>query len=115
VAVAGTVTTIDADETTRLPIPIESAMSLSARSNSHSSAREIIERVERVLDEHVRPGLRTDGGDIEVVSIDQDNIVQVRLLGACQGCSSSAFTLTMLAEKAIKAHVPEVRFLEAVP
>lgn len=112
---AGTVTTIDVTETTAWPIPIESAMSPSARSNPEPSAGEILERVERVLDEHVRPGLRTDGGDLEVVGIDQDNIVQVRLLGACQGCSSSTFTLTMLAEKTIKAHVPEVRFLEAVP
>jgi Fe-S cluster biogenesis protein NfuA len=116
---AGTEATIetsaDIAETTLRSIPIESAMSLSASSNPRSSASEILSRVERVLDEHVRPGLRTDGGDLEVVSIDHDNIVQVRLLGACQGCSSSAFTLTMLAEKAIKAHVPEVRFLEAVP
>jgi Fe-S cluster biogenesis protein NfuA len=97
------------------PKPIESAMPSSAKTNPQSSAGEILERVERVLEEHVRPGLRTDGGDLEVVSIDQDNIIQVRLLGACQGCSSSVFTLTMLAEKAIKAHVPEVRFLEAVP
>jgi Fe-S cluster biogenesis protein NfuA len=113
--VAGTVTTIDVAATTSGPIPIESAMTLSASTNPEPSASEILERVERVLEEHVRPGLRTDGGDLEVVSIDQDNIVQVRLLGACQGCSSSVFTLTMLAEKAIKAHVPEVRFLEATP
>jgi Fe-S cluster biogenesis protein NfuA len=113
------VTTIDASdeiaETIPRPIPIEFAMSFSARTNPQSSASEVLERVERVLEEHVRPGLRTNGGDLEVVSIDQDNIVQVRLLGACQGCSSSVFTLTMLAEKAVKAHVPEVRFLEAVP
>jgi Fe-S cluster biogenesis protein NfuA len=76
---------------------------------------DLLERAERVLDEHVRPGLRSDGGDIVIVGIDEDRIVQVRLLGACQGCPSSAITLTMLAEKAIKAHIPEIRFLEAVP
>jgi Fe-S cluster biogenesis protein NfuA len=79
------------------------------------SAREILSRIERVLDEQVRPGLRTDGGDVQLVGIDEDNIVQVRLVGACQGCTSSAITLTMFAEKLIKAQVPEVRFLEAVP
>jgi len=79
------------------------------------SADEILRRVERVLDEHVRPGLRKDGGDLELVGMDEDSIVQVRLLGACQGCTSSVITLTMFAEKAIKAEVPEVRFLEAVP
>ena len=72
------------------------------------------ERIEEVLDVHVRPGLRADGGDVEVVGIDADNIVQVRMQGACQGCSSSAMTLTMMIEAALKTHVPEVRFLEAV-
>ena len=50
----------------------------------------ILARIEPVLDEQVRPGLRSDGGDIEVVGIDEDRIVQVRLTGACQGCSSSS-------------------------
>jgi len=72
------------------------------------------ERIEQVLDEHVRPGLRADGGDVEVVGIDADNIVQVRMQGACQGCSSASMTLTMMIEAALKTHVPEVRFLEAV-
>jgi Fe-S cluster biogenesis protein NfuA len=83
--------------------------------SKNQSAREILTRVERVLDEQVRPGLRRDGSDLELVGIDEDYIVQVRLLGACQGCTSSAITLTMYAEKLIKAEVPEVRFLEAVP
>jgi Fe-S cluster biogenesis protein NfuA len=74
----------------------------------------LLERIEEVLDAHVRPGLRADGGDVEVVGIDADNIVQVRMQGACQGCSSSAMTLTMMIEAALKTHVPEVRFLEAV-
>ena len=52
-------------------------------------ASELLERIERVLDEQVRPDLRADGGDIVLVGIDPDNIVQVRLTGACQGCSSS--------------------------
>ncbi len=72
------------------------------------------ERIEEVLDAHVRPGLRADGGDVEVVGIDADNIVQVRMQGACQGCSSAAMTLTMMIEATLKTHVPEVRFLEAV-
>lgn len=74
----------------------------------------LLDRIERVLDAHVRPGLRADGGDVEVVGIDADNIVQVRMQGACQGCSSSSMTLTMMIEAALKTHVPEVRFLEAV-
>jgi Fe-S cluster biogenesis protein NfuA len=74
-----------------------------------------MDRIETVLDEHVRPDLRTDGGDVVVVQLDQDNILQVRLTGTCQGCSSSIWTLTMRVEATLKAMVPEVRFVEAVP
>ena len=74
----------------------------------------MLERIERVLDEQVRPGLRADGGDIVLVSIDPDNIVQVRLTGACQGCSSSVVTMSMRVEATIKAQIPEIRFIEAV-
>lgn len=77
--------------------------------------RELKARIEAVLDEHVRPGLRADGGDVEVVGIDTDRIVQVRMKGACVGCPSSSITMTMGIESAVKARVPEVRFLEAVP
>jgi Fe-S cluster biogenesis protein NfuA len=76
---------------------------------------DLSERIERVLEEQVRPDLRADGGDIELVGIDSDNIVQVRLTGACQGCSSSVITMSMRVEAALKARIPEIRFLEAVP
>jgi Fe-S cluster biogenesis protein NfuA len=83
--------------------------------NRETLLGDLLLRIQRVLDEQVRPGLRKDGGDLELVGIDEDHIVQVRLLGACQGCTSSVITLTMFAEKAIKSEIPEVRFLEAVP
>jgi len=73
------------------------------------------QRIEAVLDEQVRPGLRADGGDVEVVGIDDDRIVQVRMIGACQGCPSSIMTLTFGIESALKSRIPEIRFLEAVP
>jgi Fe-S cluster biogenesis protein NfuA len=79
------------------------------------ASRALMDRIETVLDEHVRPDLRTDGGDVVVVQLDQDNILQVRLTGACQGCSSSIWTLTMRVEATLKAMVPEIRFVEAVP
>ncbi len=72
-------------------------------------------RIERVLDEQVRPDLQSDGGGIELVGIDTDRIVQVRLTGACQGCASSIITLSMRVEATLKAAVPEIRFVEAVP
>jgi Fe-S cluster biogenesis protein NfuA len=75
----------------------------------------LIERIERVLEEQIRPDLRGDGGDIILIGIDPDNIVQVRLTGACQGCSSSIYTLSMRVEATLKSQIPEIRFLEAVP
>jgi len=80
-----------------------------------SERSELLHRIERVLDEKVRPDLRSDGGNIVVVGIDADHIVQVRLTGACEGCPSSILTMSMRVEATLKAHVPEIRFLEAVP
>ena len=71
-------------------------------------------RIEEVLNEQVRPGLVADGGGVELVGIDDDRIVQVRLTGACQGCASSSITLTMAIESTLKREIPEIRFLEAV-
>lgn len=76
---------------------------------------DLLGRIERVLEERIRPDLRSDGGGIELVGIDADRIVQVRLTGACQGCSSSVITMTMRVESILKAEVPEIRFVEAVP
>lgn len=81
----------------------------------HADSHPLRDRIETVLDAHVRPGLRADGGDVELVGVDADNIVQVRMQGACQACPSAAMTLTMGIESIVKAHIPEVRFLEAVP
>jgi Fe-S cluster biogenesis protein NfuA len=82
---------------------------------SPSELSSLRSRIEDVLDEHVRPGLHADGGDVEVVGIDADRIVQVRMVGACQGCPSAIMTLTFGIESTLKAQIPEIRFLEAVP
>lgn len=90
-------------------------MSAPSESRCGLSNSEILKRVERVLEELVRPDLEIDGGGIELVGMDADRIVQVRLTGACQGCSSSMFTMTMRVESILKSAVPEIRFVEAVP
>jgi Fe-S cluster biogenesis protein NfuA len=79
-----------------------------------SRQAELFESIERLLELRVRPDLRADGGDIVLVGIDSDNIVQVRLTGACQGCSSSVITMAMRVEATLKAEIPEIRFVEAV-
>lgn len=79
-----------------------------------SESGDLLARIGAILDRDVRPGLQADGGDVELVGVDEDRIVQVRLLGSCQGCASSIYSTTMGIEAAVKAEVPEVRFLEAV-
>jgi len=78
------------------------------------SSTDLKTRIEAVIDREVRPGLLADGGDVEVVGVDRDRIVQIRLMGSCQGCASSIYSTTLGIEAAVKAAIPEVRFLEAV-
>ena len=88
---------------------------MNAPASSVDGREQRLERIRRVVDDRVRPELQAEGGDVEVVGIDADGIVQIRLLGACQGCGSSVHVTTMFVEQIVKAEVPEVRFLEAVP
>ncbi|MDP8229547.1 MAG: NifU family protein [Candidatus Gorgyraea atricola] len=70
------------------------------------------EKVEKAI-EKIRPFLQRDGGDIELVDI-VDNVVKVRLKGACMGCPMSQITLKQGVEKALKKDVPEIEKVEAV-
>ena len=70
------------------------------------------ERVEQVIN-RIRPAIQMDGGDIELVSI-EEGLVKVRLVGACHGCPSATMTLKMGIERAIRAEVPEIVGVEAV-
>ncbi len=71
------------------------------------------ERVEDALDS-VRPSLQTHGGNVELVAVHPPDTVEIRLLGACDGCPSSNLTLTEGVEKAIKEHCPEVTAIRKV-
>jgi Fe-S cluster biogenesis protein NfuA len=73
------------------------------------------EKVEKIIDEKIRPGLQMDGGDIELVGVGDDGVVQVRLTGACGGCPMSQLTLTMGVERVLKEEIPEVKGVVAVP
>ena len=70
------------------------------------------EEVEMVLDT-IRPSLMADGGNVELVDID-DGVVKVRLVGSCSSCSSSTMTLKMGIERALKKAIPMVRCIESV-
>jgi Fe-S cluster biogenesis protein NfuA len=68
----------------------------------------INERLQAVIGE-IRPLLQADGGDIELVGVD-DGVVKVRLRGACAGCPGAQMDV----ERRLKAKVPEVRRVESV-
>jgi Fe-S cluster biogenesis protein NfuA len=61
----------------------------------------------------IRPQIQADGGDIDLIAV-ENNIVKVRLRGACAGCPMSALTLKQGVERLIKAKVPEIQSVEAV-
>jgi len=71
------------------------------------------EKVEKTLDK-IRPVLQADGGDVELVDVTDDGVVQVRLQGACKGCPMSQITLKNGIERIILTEIPEVKRVEAV-
>ena len=71
------------------------------------------DRVKQAL-ETIRPYLKADGGDVELVSITDEGIVEVRLTGACVGCPMSHMTLRAGVERALIREVPGIRRVEAV-
>jgi Fe-S cluster biogenesis protein NfuA len=71
------------------------------------------EKVESTLDT-VRPALRADGGDVELVDVTDEGVVSVRLTGACGGCPMSTMTLRMGIERVLREQVPEVKKVEAI-
>lgn len=70
------------------------------------------EKVEAALNK-VRPSLQADGGDVQLIDVDDDGVVKVKLQGACAGCPMSQMTLKMGIEKILKQNVPEVSKVES--
>lgn len=71
------------------------------------TSEELKQKVEQALEE-IRPFLRNDGGDISLVSIEDDKLVKVRLEGNCVGCSVNQMTLKSGVEMTIKKHAPQI-------
>ena len=70
------------------------------------------EKVEAAIDK-IRPMLQADGGDVELVSV-ENGIVKVRLQGACAGCPMSQMTLKNGIERVLKQQIPEIKSVESV-
>jgi Fe-S cluster biogenesis protein NfuA len=73
----------------------------------------IKEKVQTALNK-IRPSLQADGGDVQLVDVDEKGVVKVKLTGACGGCPMSQMTLKMGIEKSLKQQVPEVTRVESV-
>lgn len=67
----------------------------------------MLEKVQAAI-EKIRPALQLDGGDIELVAVEEGGIVKVRLQGACTICPSIGMTMQYAIEKNIKNSIPEV-------
>jgi Fe-S cluster biogenesis protein NfuA len=83
---------------------------------NNGKVKEMSNMKERVLKalESIRPGLQADGGDVELVRIDEDGKVVLKLTGACGGCPMSEITLQQGIERILKMQVPEVTSVQAI-
>ncbi len=71
------------------------------------------EKVREVID-RIRPAIQADGGDVELVEIDDEGIVKLRLMGACAGCPMSMITLSAGIERTLKQAIPGVKGVQPV-
>ena len=74
---------------------------------------EITKKVQSVLD-RIRHYLQIDGGDVRLIKITEDGIVEVELLGACDDCAMAPMTLRAGIERAIMHEVPFIKRIESV-
>lgn len=78
-----------------------------------SEKEQLLQAIDAALDA-VRPHLAVDGGNVEVVDVTDEGIVQVKWLGNCQNCNMSVFTMRAGVEQAIRSRVPEIAGVEAI-
>ncbi|SMD32025.1 Fe-S cluster biogenesis protein NfuA, 4Fe-4S-binding domain [Reichenbachiella faecimaris] len=75
--------------------------------------QELLARIDQAIN-NIRPYLEADGGDVKLVDIDDDYVVKVELLGACEACPMSPMTMKAGIEEAIKRVAPEVKAINAI-
>ncbi len=73
-----------------------------------TSHEDYLSRITAAIDT-VRPYLRADGGDVEIIALDENFNLSLKLIGACSSCNMSQMTMTAGIEDAIRRAVPEVR------
>ena len=83
-------------------------------SPGEANAEKSLEEQVKEIIETVRPALQGHGGDVQLVGVDDDKTVKVRLQGACQGCPGATMTMKMGIERILRQHLPEVKEVVAV-
>ncbi len=78
-----------------------------------SEEKTLHDKVEAALD-LIRPVLVRDGGNVELVAVNDNGVVEVQLVGACHGCPAAAMTLKAGIEATLKEQVPEVTSVVSV-
>ncbi|MCB0732970.1 MAG: NifU family protein [Flavobacteriales bacterium] len=74
---------------------------------------ELVERIEGALDS-IRPFLKADGGDVQLIEVDSEDVVHLKLLGACGSCEISHITMKAGIEDSIRKVYPELKGVIAV-
>ncbi len=82
--------------------------------HDHAVPEHSLEEQVKEIIENIRASLQGHGGDVELVSIDKDNTVNVRLQGACKGCPGATMTMKMGIERILKERLPQVKKVVAV-
>ena len=72
------------------------------------SSKNLLENVEKALEE-IRPFLQNDGGNINLIGIENETVVKVQLIGACSTCTVNQMTLKSGVEMTIKKHAPQIQ------
>ena len=74
---------------------------------------ELLTRLERALDD-VRPHLAVDGGNVELVDVTDEMVVQIKWMGNCENCNMSAMTMRAGIEQSIRSKIPNIKGVEAI-
>ena len=74
---------------------------------------QLIKNVDAALDE-IRPHLAVDGGNIEVVDITEDMVVQIKWLGNCEGCNMTAMTMKAGIQETLRHKLPQIKDVIAI-
>lgn len=75
--------------------------------------QDLLDRIDAAL-EDIRPHLKVDGGNVEVVDVSEEMEVKIRWMGNCENCSMSAMTMRAGVEQSIRSKIPSIKSVEAI-